>query len=154
MKGYKNYNEINFSKIFEEYQKNNLTQTEISKKYNIPYSTFNSRYVKWKMQYMNGGGNKKQNDSEKLNSIFKRKDTSENKKSEKEKSNNVMEVMNNMGGKGQRNKHSGFTDIIEQQEKNNKQQNKKKLGEDDLEKMYGTSKFLNNLDKEREKADK
>jgi hypothetical protein len=88
MKGYKNYSEINFQKIFEEYQKNNLTQTEISKKYNIPYSTFNSRYVKWKMRYMNGGNNvsgnplnyyEKNNDtknSEEIN-VFNKKSNSE-----------------------------------------------------------------------------
>ena len=61
MKGYKNYEGINFQKLFEDYQKNNLTQTEISKKYDIPYSTFNSRYVKWKMQNMNGGGDNNKN---------------------------------------------------------------------------------------------
>lgn len=123
MKGYKNYNEINFSKIFEEYQNNNLTQTEISKKYNIPYSTFNSRYVKWKMQYMSGG--KKNNDSEKISDIFVKKEKSDKNEIGK----NIMDIMQNAGGRGVRNKHSGFTDIldkVEQTKKNNNDGNNDK----------------------------
>ena len=103
MKGYKNYSEINFNKIFEEYQKNNLTQTEISKKYNIPYSTFNSRYVKWKMQMTGGNLN-----SNKEGKLFKK--YSETESAKKQKNEKIQEMFDHMHGVNR----GGNRDIVEE----------------------------------------
>lgn len=143
MKGYKNYDNVNFNKIFTEYQNTKITQKELCEKNNIPLTTFNTRYMKYKL--MNGGNLRVQNENEKPNSIFKKqKETSEQNK-------NAMEVMYDVGKRGGKNKHSGFTDIIEEQNKKDKekQSNKKVV---DLEEMYGTTKFLNEIDKKIGKA--
>ena len=136
MKGYRNYeNEnINFNKIFAEYQNTKITQKELCEKNNIPLTTFNTRYMKYKL--MCGGNLKKLSENE------------QNKKIEKNK--NIMEVMNNAGKRGGGNKHSGFTDIIEEQNKKKiyeQSQQPKKKNVVSLENMYNISGIFNEADK-------
>ena len=118
---YNIYDKDNIENAIKYYYKNKVSHKEAYEKFNIKRATYFTYLKVYKETgFSQNGGNKKYEDYEKTNNIFKKK--------EKEKSNDVLEVMNNLGGgRGNKNKHSGFTDIIEQQEKkNNNEPNIKK----------------------------
>lgn len=141
-----------------DYVNGNQTQQKICEKYKISLNTFKGyfRLYKTKNNLMEGGQMEKPKKT--VDNIFKKKtDTSQtgNKDKANNDNNNIMEIMYNASRKGKNNKHSGFTDIIEQNEKKKeqekpKQQSNKKVY--DLEELYGTNKLLNELEEKRKNA--
>lgn len=108
------------------------------------HSYYNAKRFFTKHSKKQMGGNK--NNSE--TSIFKKK--------EKEKqSNDIMEMMHNMKGRGGRSKHSGMTDIIEEaNKKNNIQQNKQqddkpKKKVKDANELFNVDGFLDKIENEK-----
>jgi len=131
-----------FLKCFNEYQNRNEIAKNICAKYNFSYSTYNHYLRIHKTKNLMEGG--------------------EIKQQKKQNNDNIMEVMHNVSRRGNKNKHSGFTDIIEQNEKKKEQEqektktktksNNKVVDIDDLDKIYGTTKFLNEIDKKISKV--
>ncbi len=138
-------------RAYEYYINNNLTQKEVCAKFKICYHTFKSYIGK-----IRGGQLQKRNFSVEVktqNNCENEKNTTDNVFKKKEKKNDVINVMNDMGGRGKKNEHSGFTDVIEKQKKDIEQQNinqnqtQKKKKVVSLDEMYNISGFLNEQDK-------
>jgi hypothetical protein len=79
---------------------------------------------------------------------------------DKQRVDDALNMMDNLRGKGNKNKHPEFTNIIaqhqEKKKQNNDAQNKKnikKLDDDEFEKMYGITKLLNKLGDDRRKVE-
>ncbi len=147
---YNIYDKDNIENAIKYYYKNKVSHKEVYEKFNIKRATYFTYLKIYKeSDFSQTGGNKKYEEFEKTNNIFKKKESEQNKEVQK----NVMEIMNNAGGRGgSRNKHSGFTDAIEQHKKKvestqpqNTQQKKKKVVS--LDEMYNISGFLNEQDK-------
>jgi hypothetical protein len=135
-----------------DYINGKQTQQQCCKKYEISLNTFKGYFRLYKTQQKMSGGEKKDM------SIFQKKNNNLSNTEEKKKAKEVIDIMQNLGGRGgNKNKHSGFTDIIENHENEKKKQNNntqdKKKKVVDLEEMYGTTKLLNKLDEERKKAE-
>lgn len=150
MKGYKQYKEVNYNKLFDEYLKTNITQTELCKKYNIPYPTFNNRYVKWKNLQMAGGENIRNITSDKTeykkSETKKREikhltDTEEPKKSIIKNDEDMRNMFNpHIGG----NKEKKTKEEKQHNNKNNTQK---------LDDVYNITGFLNEQNKKKSQID-
>ena len=154
-------------KAIKTYLSGNETQKEICKKYDINFHSFKRLLPLYKKnQNMEGGElnnktgsifvNKKNNNSSNTsnkNNIPYLSD--ENKrKNDKEREKQAIEMMNNLGGRGNRNKHSGFTDIIEEQEKKKNQSNQPKRQEvSSFKNFLNVDKLRNELEEERRNVD-
>ncbi len=119
---YNIYDKDNIENAIKYYYKNKVSHKEAYEKFNIKRATYFTYLKIYKeSDFSQTGGNKKYEDFQKTNNVFKKK--------EEAKSKDILEVMNNLGGRcgGRKNAHSGFTDIMEKQEKkNNNESNVKK----------------------------
>ncbi len=145
-------------RAYEFYVNTKLTQKEVCTKFKVCYHTFKSYIGK-----MRGGQLQKRNFSIEVKNQYNYeniKETSDNvfkKKEKTDKKHEIIDVMNDMGGRGRKNAHSGFTDVMENHKKNieqkqqqqniNQNQPPKKKKVVSLDEMYNISGFLNEQDK-------
>lgn len=104
--------------------------------------------------FMKGGNINKKNQNGGNKNIFKKYSEQDLMKNKKSDVPSIFEHMRNGKRGGNRDIVGELCDKKTIKDNNSKKVNKKKIDENDLEKMYGTTKFLNKLDEDRIKAEK